>query len=112
MNANVDVISRVSVCLKVDEDVGLDQAVKFCQIQMATSAQRQVGHTHSLCLIPGNNTHSCFSRWNANPIFSSLLTPLETQPTRWKFAHLDIVLPMSTSLSLLSHTHTHTSLSF
>lgn len=34
--------------LKVDEDVALDQAVKFCQIQMATSAQRQVGHTDSL----------------------------------------------------------------
>ncbi|CDQ90551.1 unnamed protein product [Oncorhynchus mykiss] len=28
---------------QVDEDVALDQAVKFCQIQMATSAQRQVG---------------------------------------------------------------------
>lgn len=27
---------------QVDEDVALDQAVKFCQIQLATSAQRQV----------------------------------------------------------------------
>uniref|UniRef100_A0A8C7TX40 Calcineurin-binding protein cabin-1 n=1 Tax=Oncorhynchus mykiss TaxID=8022 RepID=A0A8C7TX40_ONCMY len=36
---------------QVDEDVALDQAVKFCQIQMATSAQRQVmtwpTHTHT-----------------------------------------------------------------
>lgn len=27
---------------QVDEDVALDQAVKFCQIQLATAAQRQV----------------------------------------------------------------------
>jgi len=107
MNDSVHVISHISVFVKVDEDVALDQAVKFCQIQMATSAQRQVGHTHTLCLTPGNNTHSCFSHWNANAIFPPLLTPLETQQTRWMFSHLDIVLPISASLSLLSHTHSH-----
>lgn len=32
---------------QVDEDVALDQAVKFCQIQLATSAQRQVKHHSS-----------------------------------------------------------------
>uniref|UniRef100_A0A8C7TUB7 Calcineurin-binding protein cabin-1 n=1 Tax=Oncorhynchus mykiss TaxID=8022 RepID=A0A8C7TUB7_ONCMY len=40
---------------QVDEDVALDQAVKFCQIQMATSAQRQVmtwpTHTHTLIIM-------------------------------------------------------------
>uniref|UniRef100_A0A8C7TMK2 Calcineurin-binding protein cabin-1 n=1 Tax=Oncorhynchus mykiss TaxID=8022 RepID=A0A8C7TMK2_ONCMY len=40
---------------QVDEDVALDQAVKFCQIQMATSAQRQVmtwpTHTHTQVII-------------------------------------------------------------
>lgn len=34
---------------QVDEDVALDQAVKFCQIQLATSAQRQVKHFNSAC---------------------------------------------------------------
>ena len=33
---------------QVDEDVALDQAVKFCQIQLATSAQRQVKHSTRL----------------------------------------------------------------
>lgn len=33
---------------QVDEDVALDQAVKFCQIQLATSAQRQVNVSESL----------------------------------------------------------------
>lgn len=32
---------------QVDEDVALDQAVKFCQIQLATSAQRQVSRFRS-----------------------------------------------------------------
>jgi len=40
---------NVSVLLsQVDEDVALDQAVKFCQIQLATSAQRQVKQNHGL----------------------------------------------------------------
>lgn len=34
---------------QVDEDVALDQAVKFCQIQLATSAQRQVNLCNSAC---------------------------------------------------------------
>lgn len=33
---------------QVDEEVALDQAVKFCQIQLATSAQRQVNHLYLL----------------------------------------------------------------
>ena len=33
---------------QVDEDVALDQAVKFCQIQLATSAQRQVKLYYSM----------------------------------------------------------------
>ncbi len=90
----------------MDEDVALDQAVKFCQIQMATSAQRQVGCTDSLCLTPGNNT-SCFSLWNANPIFSPLLTPLETQRTHWMFSHLAVVLPPLLPPPPPTHTHTH-----
>uniref|UniRef100_A0A3Q2QJH7 Calcineurin binding protein 1 n=1 Tax=Fundulus heteroclitus TaxID=8078 RepID=A0A3Q2QJH7_FUNHE len=37
------IMSETYMLIKqVDEDVALDQAVKFCQIQMATSAQRQV----------------------------------------------------------------------
>lgn len=32
---------------QVDEDVALDQALKFCQIQLATSAQRQVSRFYS-----------------------------------------------------------------
>ncbi|XP_042187520.1 calcineurin-binding protein cabin-1 isoform X4 [Oncorhynchus tshawytscha] len=36
------IMSETYMLIKqVDEDVALDQAVKFCQIQMATSAQRQ-----------------------------------------------------------------------
>lgn len=35
------------VSSQVDEDVALDQAVKFCQIQLAASAQRQVDAFHS-----------------------------------------------------------------
>ncbi len=74
---------------------------------MATSAQRQVGCTDSLCLTPGNNT-SCFSLWNANPIFSPLLTPLETQRTHWMFSHLAVVLPPLLPPPPPTHTHTHT----
>lgn len=103
----------LSVSLQVDEDVALDQAVKFCQIQMAASAQRQVGRTDSRCLTPGNNT-GCFSLWNVNPIFSPLLTPLETQQTHGMFSHLAVVLlpllPLSLSFRFLSPippTHTH-----
>uniref|UniRef100_A0A3B1JKM7 Calcineurin binding protein 1 n=1 Tax=Astyanax mexicanus TaxID=7994 RepID=A0A3B1JKM7_ASTMX len=41
------IMSETYMLIKqVDEDVALDQAVKFCQIQMATSTQRQVTHTH------------------------------------------------------------------
>uniref|UniRef100_A0A3Q2D2M9 Calcineurin-binding protein cabin-1 n=1 Tax=Cyprinodon variegatus TaxID=28743 RepID=A0A3Q2D2M9_CYPVA len=37
------IMSETYMLIKqVDEDVALDQAVKFCQIQLATSAQRQV----------------------------------------------------------------------
>uniref|UniRef100_A0A671KPA2 Calcineurin-binding protein cabin-1 n=1 Tax=Sinocyclocheilus anshuiensis TaxID=1608454 RepID=A0A671KPA2_9TELE len=37
------IMSETYMLIKqVDEDVALDQAVKFCQIQMATSAQRQI----------------------------------------------------------------------
>uniref|UniRef100_A0A3B4BJR7 Calcineurin-binding protein cabin-1 MEF2-binding domain-containing protein n=1 Tax=Periophthalmus magnuspinnatus TaxID=409849 RepID=A0A3B4BJR7_9GOBI len=37
------IMSETYMLMKqVDEDVALDQAVKFCQIQMATSTQRQV----------------------------------------------------------------------
>uniref|UniRef100_A0A671WZ11 Calcineurin-binding protein cabin-1 n=1 Tax=Sparus aurata TaxID=8175 RepID=A0A671WZ11_SPAAU len=37
------IMSETYMLMKqVDEDVALDQAVKFCQIQLATSAQRQV----------------------------------------------------------------------
>ncbi|KAM9474722.1 calcineurin-binding protein cabin-1 isoform 3-T4 [Clarias gariepinus] len=36
------IMSKTYMLIKqVDEDVALDQAVKFCQVQMATSAQRQ-----------------------------------------------------------------------
>uniref|UniRef100_A0A8C2GGG0 Calcineurin-binding protein cabin-1 n=1 Tax=Cyprinus carpio TaxID=7962 RepID=A0A8C2GGG0_CYPCA len=43
------IMSETYMLIKqVDEDVALDQALKFCQIQMATSAQRQVGHRLSL----------------------------------------------------------------
>ncbi|TKS79123.1 Calcineurin-binding protein cabin-1 [Collichthys lucidus] len=42
------IMSETYMLIKqVDEDVALDQAVKFCQIQLATSAQRQ---DNELCL--------------------------------------------------------------
>lgn len=37
-----DVLVLLVLLSQVDEDVALDQAVKFCQIQLATSAARQV----------------------------------------------------------------------
>ncbi|KAK7933907.1 hypothetical protein WMY93_004803 [Mugilogobius chulae] len=42
------IMSETYMLMKqVDEDVALDQAVKFCQIQMATSTQRQQSSTDS-----------------------------------------------------------------
>uniref|UniRef100_A0A672HVF3 Calcineurin-binding protein cabin-1 n=1 Tax=Salarias fasciatus TaxID=181472 RepID=A0A672HVF3_SALFA len=42
------IMSETYMLIKqVDEDVALDQAVKFCQIQLATSAQRQVKRWNS-----------------------------------------------------------------
>lgn len=38
---------------QVDEDVALDQAMKFCQIQLATSAQRQVKYNYAT-FFPGS----------------------------------------------------------
>uniref|UniRef100_I3JYD7 Calcineurin-binding protein cabin-1 n=1 Tax=Oreochromis niloticus TaxID=8128 RepID=I3JYD7_ORENI len=44
------IMSETYMLIKqVDEDVALDQAVKFCQIQLATSAQRQVNLCNSAC---------------------------------------------------------------
>uniref|UniRef100_A0A4W6F7J0 Calcineurin-binding protein cabin-1 n=1 Tax=Lates calcarifer TaxID=8187 RepID=A0A4W6F7J0_LATCA len=44
------IMSETYMLIKqVDEDVALDQAVKFCQIQLATSAQRQVKQCNSAC---------------------------------------------------------------
>uniref|UniRef100_A0AAQ5YXB1 Calcineurin-binding protein cabin-1 n=1 Tax=Amphiprion ocellaris TaxID=80972 RepID=A0AAQ5YXB1_AMPOC len=44
------IMSETYMLIKqVDEDVALDQAVKFCQIQLAASAQRQVHFCNSAC---------------------------------------------------------------
>lgn len=91
----------------MDEDVALDQAVKFCQIQMATSAQRQVGHTHWHA--PGNNIH-----WLLFPLEcksnSPLFTLLESESRLivWMFSHLPVLLSRPTTpSSFCSHTNTH-----
>uniref|UniRef100_A0A8C6MCT5 Calcineurin-binding protein cabin-1 n=1 Tax=Nothobranchius furzeri TaxID=105023 RepID=A0A8C6MCT5_NOTFU len=53
------IMSETYMLIKqVDEDVALDQAVKFCQIQLAASAQRQVGLFTSRFLLPANGLTS------------------------------------------------------
>uniref|UniRef100_A0A8C8DX29 Calcineurin binding protein 1 n=1 Tax=Oryzias sinensis TaxID=183150 RepID=A0A8C8DX29_9TELE len=47
------IMSETYMLIKqVDEDVALDQAVKFCQIQLATSAQRQVPFLSLFVILP------------------------------------------------------------
>uniref|UniRef100_A0A9J7XJQ9 Calcineurin-binding protein cabin-1 n=1 Tax=Cyprinus carpio carpio TaxID=630221 RepID=A0A9J7XJQ9_CYPCA len=96
------IMSETYMLIKqVDEDVALDQAVKFCQIQMATSAQRQVGRTDSLCLTAGNNT-------SGMQIQYSLLCSLHWKHSRhsiwlWCYPFLSL---LGFSLPSLRHTHT------
>lgn len=61
LSVNMCCRALTSVVLsQVDEDVALDQAVKFCQIQLATSAQRQVRLSSSVltCHLSATSTLS------------------------------------------------------
>uniref|UniRef100_A0A3Q0T7Z5 Calcineurin-binding protein cabin-1 MEF2-binding domain-containing protein n=1 Tax=Amphilophus citrinellus TaxID=61819 RepID=A0A3Q0T7Z5_AMPCI len=75
------IMSETYMLIKqVDEDVALDQAVKFCQIQLATSAQRQVNLCNSACS-------------SATPTPLHLLSSLQCS------THLTTVTPRSTETS-------------
>uniref|UniRef100_A0AAR2KKN4 Calcineurin-binding protein cabin-1 n=1 Tax=Pygocentrus nattereri TaxID=42514 RepID=A0AAR2KKN4_PYGNA len=77
------IMSETYMLIKqVDEDVALDQAVKFCQIQMA-SAQRQVTQTNACRRIQMSEeitSMGVFPHCNANPslrhYFTVTLSPL------------------------------------
>uniref|UniRef100_A0AAR2JIQ6 Calcineurin-binding protein cabin-1 n=1 Tax=Pygocentrus nattereri TaxID=42514 RepID=A0AAR2JIQ6_PYGNA len=89
------IMSETYMLIKqVDEDVALDQAVKFCQIQMA-SAQRQVTQTNACRRIQMSEeitSMGVFPHCNANPslrhYFTVTLSPLFTLSHSCRFVKL------------------------
>ncbi|TRY56618.1 hypothetical protein DNTS_023521 [Danionella cerebrum] len=95
------IMSETYMLIKqVDEDVALDQAVKFCQIQTATSAQRQVDEDVAL-----DQAVKCCQIQTATSAQRQSFSEAPSTPKFPKEAR-DVFFPASFSAACL-HTHSH-----
>ncbi|XP_046727370.1 calcineurin-binding protein cabin-1 isoform X3 [Silurus meridionalis] len=96
------IMSETYMLIKqVDEDVALDQAVKFCQIQMATSAQRQ--NSGDTPITPKFNKEPkdfFFPASVSTPCLHTHTQPLPSHEHETKLS--------KTPRSLHTHSHSHT----